>query len=68
MHSDAFALHGVYAIQKLALLVVGVPVLREGGLGRVVEKGGETLVLGAEHQVPDGKWMVEELCVGGRAG
>ena len=68
MHSDAFTLHGVYAIQKVAWLVAGVPVLGEGGLEQVVEKVGETLVLGAEQQVPDGQWMVGELCVGGRAG
>ena len=67
LHSDAFDLHGVYAILRVSWLVSSVPVLGEGGLGQVVEKGGETLVLGAEHQVPDGQWMVGELCVGGGA-
>ena len=56
-YSDGFTLQGVYAFLKVYWLA-GVPVLPEGGLGQLGEKGGETLALGVYHQVPDSQWMV----------
>ena len=55
--SDGFALQEMCATLKVYWLA-GVPSLGEGGLRQVGEKGGETLALGAEHQVLDGQWMV----------
>ena len=55
--SDGISLQVVCAVLRVYWLA-GVPVLGEGGLGQLSEKGGETLVLGAEHRVLDGQWMV----------
>ena len=48
-------------------MVTVVSVLEKGVLWQMGEKGGETLVLGTEHQVSDDQWMVGEIFMGGGA-
>ena len=55
--SDGISLQGVCAVLRVYWLA-GVPVLGEGGLGHLSEKGDGTLALGAENRVLDGQWMV----------